>query len=171
MDGFEVMPIKDAARIGNIFITLSGNKHVLRAEHFAMMKDGAIVCNSGHFNVEIDIPALRKLSKSVRAVRDFVDEYQLKNGKKIHLLAEGRLINLSAAEGHPASVMDMSFANQARSVEYMLQHHRELEPKVYDVPKTIDQNVARLKLQTMGMSIDNLTAEQEVYLSSWQEGT
>lgn len=171
MDGFEVMPMREAARIGDIFITLTGNKHVLRSEHFSTMKDGAIVCNSGHFNVEIDIPALRKLSKSVKNVRDFVDEYHLRNGRKIHLLADGRLINLSAAEGHPASVMDMSFANQARSVEYMLKHHSELEQKVYDVPKDIDSEVARLKLHTMGMNIDKLTPEQQKYLSSWQEGT
>ncbi len=171
MDGFEVMPMKNAARIGDIFVTLTGNKHVLRDEHFRVMKDGAIVCNSGHFNVEIDIPALHKLSSSVKLVRDFVQEYKLKNKRKIYLLADGRLINLSAAEGHPASVMDMSFANQALSVEYMLKNHRNLDRKVYDVPKDIDREVSRLKLKSMGMNIDTLTAEQQKYLSSWQEGT
>ncbi len=171
MDGFEVMPMKDAAKIGDVFITLTGNKHVLRGEHFSTMKDGAIICNSGHFNVEIDIPALRKLSTSVKSVREFVDEYQLKNKRKIHLLADGRLINLAAAEGHPASVMDMSFANQSLSIEHMLKHHAELGQKVYDVPKDIDREVSRLKLKSMGMNIDKLTEEQEKYLNSWQEGT
>lgn len=171
MDGFEVMPMKDAAKIGDIFVTLTGNKHVLRGEHFSTMKDGAIVCNSGHFNVEIDIPALRKLSASVKQVRNFVDEYKLKNGRKIHLLADGRLINLASAEGHPASVMDMSFANQALSVEHMRNNHERLERKVYDVPKDIDREVSRLKLRSMGMNIDKLTPEQEKYLNSWQEGT
>ncbi len=171
MDGFEVMPMKNAARIGDVFVTLTGNKHVLRGEHFQVMKDGAIICNSGHFNVEIDIPALRKLAVSVKPVREFVDEYRLKNKRKIHLLAEGRLINLSAAEGHPASVMDMSFANQALSVEYMLNNHSGLDRKVYDVPKPIDREVSRLKLKSMGMSLDTLTPEQEKYLNSWQEGT
>jgi adenosylhomocysteinase len=171
MDGFEVMPMNQAARIGNIFITVTGNKHVLRGEHFKMMRDGAIICNSGHFNVEIDIPALRSLARSVKNVREFVDEYRLKNGNKIHLLADGRLINLSAAEGHPASVMDMSFANQALSAEYMLRHYAELDAKVYEVPKRIDREIARLKLQSMRMTVDTLTKEQELYLSSWQEGT
>ena len=171
MDGFEVMPMSKAARIGDIFVTLTGNKHVLREEHFRVMKDGAIVCNSGHFNVEIDIPAMAKLSKTVKNVRSFVDEYKLRSGRKIHLLAEGRLINLSAAEGHPASVMDMSFANQALSAEYMVKNHDRLERRVYDVPKDIDREVARLKLSAMGMAIDKLTPEQEKYLSSWQEGT
>jgi adenosylhomocysteinase len=171
MDGFEVMPMSQAAKVGNIFITLTGNKHVLREEHFRVMKDGAIVCNSGHFNVEIDIPALKKLSSTVREVRSFVEEYKLKSGRKIHLLAEGRLINLSAAEGHPASVMDMSFANQALSAEYMVKNNQNLDRRVYDVPKDIDKEVARLKLQSMNMSIDALTAEQEKYLASWQEGT
>jgi adenosylhomocysteinase len=171
MDGFEVMPMSQAARIGNIFVTLTGNKHVLREEHFRVMKDGAIVCNSGHFNVEIDIPALKKLSKTVRNARAFVDEYHLRSGRKIHLLAEGRLINLSSAEGHPASVMDMSFANQALSAEYMVQNNQSLDPRVYDVPKEIDKEVARLKLQSMSMTIDKLTPEQVKYLASWQEGT
>jgi len=171
MDGFEVMPMSQAARIGDIFVTLTGNKHVLREEHFRVMKDGAIVCNSGHFNVEIDIPAMKKLSKTVKKVREFVDEYKLRNGRKVHLLADGRLINLSAAEGHPASVMDMSFANQALSAEYMVKNHESLERRVYDVPKDIDREVSRLKLSAMGMSIDKLTPEQVKYLSSWQEGT
>lgn len=171
MDGYEVMPMKDAARIGNIFVTLTGNKHVVREEHYRVMKDGAIICNSGHFNVEIDIPSLRKLSKSIKNVRPFVDQYTLKNNRKIHLLADGRLINLSSAEGHPASVMDMSFANQSLSVEYMLKNHQRLDRKVYIVPKDIDAEIARLKLSTMGMSIDKLTKEQEKYLASWQEGT
>jgi adenosylhomocysteinase len=171
MDGFEVMPMAEAAKIGNIFITLTGNKHVLRGEHFKSMRDGAIICNSGHFNVEIDIPALRSLASSVKTVRDFVEEYKLKNGNKIHLLADGRLINLAAAEGHPASVMDMSFANQALSAEYMLRHHAELDRRVYEVPKPIDREIARLKLASMHMAVDTLTSEQEKYLSSWQEGT
>ncbi|MFN0118618.1 MAG: adenosylhomocysteinase [Elusimicrobiota bacterium] len=171
MDGYEVMPMSLAAKIGDVFITVTGNKHVLRSEHFKSMKNGAIVCNSGHFNVEIDIPALKKLSKTVKTVRNMVQEYKFPNGKKIHLLGEGRLINLSAAEGHPASVMDMSFANQALSVEYMLRHHNELDRKVYDVPKNIDREISKLKLATMGIYIDKLTPEQEKYLSSWQEGT
>ena len=171
MDGFEVMPMSEAAKIGNIFITVTGNKHVLRGEHFKTMRNGAIICNSGHFNVEIDIPALRSLATSVKNVRAFVDEYKLKNGNKIHLLADGRLINLAAAEGHPASVMDMSFANQALSAEYMLRHYTDLDRKVYEVPKPIDREIARLKLASMHMAVDKLTKEQELYLSSWQEGT
>jgi adenosylhomocysteinase len=171
MDGFEVMPMAQAARIGNIFITVTGNKHVLREEHFRVMKNGAIVCNSGHFNVEIDIPALKKLSKSVKEARPFVEEYHLKSGARIFLLADGRLINLSAAEGHPASVMDMSFANQALCAEYMVKNNQDLDRKVYDVPKDIDKQVSRLKLQAMGMKIDTLTPEQVKYLASWQEGT
>ncbi len=171
MDGFEVMPMSKAAKIGDVFITVTGNKHVLREEHYKVMKDGAIVCNSGHFNVEIDIPGLKKLSKSVRTVRTFVEEYHLRSGRKIYLLGEGRLINLAAAEGHPASVMDMSFANQALSAEYMVKNHSSLERRVYDVPKDIDRHVSRLKLKSMGMTIDTLTKEQIAYLGSWQEGT
>ncbi len=171
MDGFEVMPMSQAAKIGDIFITVTGNKHVLRAEHFRVMKSGAIICNSGHFNVEIDIPALRKLSKSVKEARAFVEEYHLKSGRLIYLLGDGRLINLAAAEGHPASVMDMSFANQALCVEYMVKNNQELGRQVYDVPKDIDKQVSRLKLQAMGMNIDKLTPEQVKYLASWQEGT
>ncbi len=177
MDGFQVMPMSKAASVGDIFITLTGNTSVLRSEHFSKMKDGAIVCNSGHFNVEIDIPALRKLSKKVREVRNFVEEFTLSSGRKIYLLADGRLINLAAAEGHPASVMDMSFANQALSAEYLAQNRMgksgsiHLENKVYPVPKDIDREIARLKLLSMGILIDKLTPEQEKYLASWQEGT
>ena len=173
MDGFQVMPMARAVGIGDIFITLTGDIAVLRGEHFAKMKDGAIICNSGHFNVEIDIPALRKLSKKVRIARNFVEEFTLRNGRKIYLLADGRLINLAAAEGHPASVMDMSFANQALSAEYLVKNKGggELEKKVYPVPKDIDNEIARLKLLSMGILIDKLTPEQEKYLSSWQEGT
>jgi adenosylhomocysteinase len=171
MDGFEVMPAKDAAKIGDIFITVTGNKHAIGLDHFKNMKDGAIICNSGHFNVEIDIPSLKKLSKSVKNVRDFVEEYQLRDGRKIHLLADGRLINLSAAEGHPASVMNMSFANQALSVEYLLKNHRTMNTEVVPVPKDIDKSISHLKLLTMGMKIDTLTKEQEKYLNSWSEGT
>jgi len=171
MDGYDVMPIADAAKIGDVFVTVTGNKNVIRQEHFATMKDGAIVCNSGHFNVELDIPGLGALAVSEREVRPFVHEYRLADGRAIFLLADGRLINLSAAEGHPAAVMDMSFANQALSVEYLAKHVRSLERKVYPVPAAIDQEIARLKLASMGISIDTLTAEQEEYLRSWQEGT
>ncbi|OVE76852.1 adenosylhomocysteinase [bacterium F11] len=171
MDGFKVMPMEKAARLGDIFITVTGNKHVIRGEHFKVMKDGAIISNSGHFNVEIDIPALKKLSKSKKTVRSFVDEYVLKSGKRVHLLADGRLINLSAAEGHPASVMDMSFANQALCSEYMVKNSSALDRHVYDVPPEIDKEIARLKLKTMGIGIDTLTQEQVTYLSSWTEGT
>lgn len=171
MDGFQVMPILEAARIGKVFVTLTGNKHAIRKEHFELMRDGAIVANSGHFNVEIDIPALETLSQEKRQIRDFVDEYRLKDGRRIYLLAEGRLINLAAAEGHPASVMDMSFANQALSVEYLVKHHGELKNQVYVVPRDIDREIARLKLASMGVRIDELTPEQEAYLTSWAEGT
>jgi adenosylhomocysteinase len=171
MDGYRVMPLAEAVKIGDVFITVSGNKSVLVADHFKTMKDGAIVCNAGHFNVEIDIPALEKLSKSKREARQFVDEYTLRDGRKIYLLGEGRLINLAAAEGHPAVVMDMSFANQALSAEYMVKHASELKPNVYPVPSEIDRAVARLKLESMGIAIDKLTPEQEAYLSSWTEGT
>ena len=171
MDGFQVMPIKDAAKIGDIFLTVTGDINVVRAEHFKVMKDGAIVCNTGHFNVEIDLPALRKLSKKKRQIRDFIDEYTLKDGRRIYLLGEGRLINLAAAEGHPASVMDMSFSNQALSAEYIVKNYRKLEDQVYAVPEDIDKNIARLKLKSMGIRIDNLTPEQEKYLRSWEAGT
>jgi adenosylhomocysteinase len=171
MDGFRVMPLAEAAKIGDIFITVTGNKSVIAKEHFPLMKDGAVVANSGHFNVEIDIPALEKLAKSKRQTREFVDEYTLRNGRKIYLLGEGRLINLAAAEGHPAVVMDMSFADQALSAEYMVKNAKKLEAKVYPVPADIDQNVALLKLQSLGVNIDKLTREQEKYLASWSEGT
>jgi len=171
MDGFQVMPMDAAARIGDVFVTVTGDKNVLDEKHFADMKDGAIVANSGHFNVEINIPALEEMSVSKRLVRPFVEQYEIKDGRRINLLGEGRLINLAAAEGHPASVMDMSFANQALSTEYLLLHGKELEKKVYSVPQDIDREIARLKLQAMGINIDVLTPEQISYLNSWQEGT
>jgi len=166
-----VMPMAEAAPLGDIFVTVTGNKKVIRKEHFEVMKDGAVVCNSGHFNVEIDIPALEALSKSHTEAREFVEGYQIADGRKIFLLGEGRLINLTSAEGHPASVMDMSFANQALSAEYMAKNHKTLEKKVYAVPTVIDKEIARLKLQSMGALIDVLTTEQEAYLASWAEGT
>ncbi len=171
MDGYQVMPIKEAVRIGDIFITLTGDINVISDEEFVLMKDGAILANSGHFNVEINIKALEGLAKSKRKVKEYVEEYTLKNGKKINLLAEGRLLNLSAAEGHPASVMDMSFANQALSVEYLVKEGKNLQKKVYSVPGNIDKEIARLKLESMGIKIDKLTEEQERYLSSWKMGT
>ncbi len=171
MDGFRVMPIKDAAAIGDVFVTVTGDINVIRKEHFARMKDGAIVCNSGHFNVELDIPGLKKLSVRRKVIRDFVEEYTLKDGRRIYLLGEGRLINLAAAEGHPASVMDMSFANQALSAEYMAKNYKKLKKQVYKVPEDIDKNIARLKLKSLGIKIDTLTAEQKKYLSSWEMGT
>jgi len=171
MDGFQVMSLKDAAKIGDVFVTVTGDKNVVSSKHFLKMKDGAIVANSGHFNVEIDIPALKELSRSKRRIRDFIEEYTLKNGRKIFLLAEGRLINLSAAEGHPAMVMDMSFANQALSVEYLSREGQNLKEKVYAVPREIDEEIARMKLKSMGIKIDNLTDEQKKYLLDWEEGT
>jgi len=171
MDGFQVMKMEDASKIGDIFVTVTGNTRVIREEHFRNMKDGAIVANSGHFNVEIDINSLEKLSTSKRIVRDSVEEYKFKEGKKIYLLGEGRLINLAAAEGHPASVMDMSFANQALSAEYLSKDGKKLENKVYSVPLDIDRRIATLKLKSMGISVDTLTKEQEEYLSSWESGT
>jgi len=171
MDGFRVMPMADAAKIGDIFITLTGDKAVLREEHFKSMKSGAVIANSGHFNVEIDIPALEGLSLGKRQTRDSVEEYTLRDGRRVYLLGEGRLINLAAAEGHPAAVMDMSFANQSLSVEYIVKNGKTLEHKVHPVPAEIDQTVARLKLESMGMGIDTLTQEQETYLNSWSEGT
>ncbi len=171
MDGFRVMSMNEAAKIGDIFITVTGNKHVISKEHFGMMKDGAIVCNSGHFNVEIDIPGLENLSANKRRIRSFVDEYTLKDGRKVFLLGEGRLINLAAAEGHPSSVMDMSFANQALCLEYIVKNSKNLVPQVYGVPEDVDKEVARLKLDAMGVKIDKLTPEQERYLNSWEEGT
>lgn len=171
MDGYQVMPIKEAAKIGDIFITLTGDINVISVEEFPLMKDGAILANSGHFNVEINIEALEKLSVNKKKIREYIEEYTLENGKKINLLAEGRLLNLSAAEGHPASVMDMSFANQALSAEYLVKEGRNLQKKVYAVPEVIDKKIARLKLESMGINIDRLTEEQEKYLSSWKMGT
>ncbi|CAI4030696.1 MAG TPA: adenosylhomocysteinase [Nitrospiraceae bacterium] len=171
MDGYRVMPMEKAAPIGDFFITVTGNLKVIRKEHFAVMKDGAIVCNSGHFNVELDIPALEKLSKKKRQIRPGVDEYTLNGGRRVSLLGEGRLVNLATAEGHPSSVMDMSFANQALGAEYIVKNHKMLEKKVYPVPTVIDKEIARLKLAGMGMAIDKLTKEQEKYLASWEMGT
>ena len=161
----------EAAKIGDVFCTVTGNKNVLARQHFELMKDGAIISNSGHFNVEIDIPSLEKLSSSKRTTRNFVDEYTMKDGRRINLLGEGRLINLAAAEGHPASVMDMSFADQALSCEYVVKNHASLENKVYTVPVDLDKRVAKLKLESLGIKIDRLTSEQEEYLASWSEGT
>ncbi len=171
MDGYRVMPMQQAAAIGQLFITVTGNKSIIRKEHFQAMQNGAILANSGHFNVEIDIPALESLSTGRRRVREFVDEYNLADGRKIFILGEGRLINLASAEGHPASVMDMSFANQALSVEYLARNHKQLQKQVYPVPAEIDREVARLKLKSMRTEIDALTPEQKAYLSSWSEGT
>jgi adenosylhomocysteinase len=171
MDGFRVMSMDEAAKIGDVFCTVTGNKNVLAKQHFELMKDGAIISNSGHFNVEIDIPSLEKLSSSKRTTRTFVDEYTMKDGRRINLLGEGRLINLAAAEGHPASVMDMSFADQAFSLEYMVKNHASLEKKVYTVPAELDKRVAKLKLESLGIKIDRLTPEQEEYLAGWSEGT
>ena len=171
MDGFRVMPMSEAAKIGDVFVTVTGNKGVLRDEHFALMKSGAVIANAGHFNVEIEIPALEKRAVSRRMIREFVEEFRLADGRVIFLLGDGRLINLAAAEGHPASVMDMSFANQALGAEYMVKNHATLERKVYPIPAEIDAEIARLKLAAMGIAIDRLTPEQERYLAGWEEGT
>ncbi|MGH7231811.1 MAG: adenosylhomocysteinase [Nitrospiraceae bacterium] len=171
MDGFRVMPMEEAAPIGDFFVTVTGNLKVVRGEHFAQMKDGAIVCNSGHFNVELDIPALEKLSRKRRIVRTGVEEFTLRNGRRVSLLGEGRLVNLATAEGHPSSVMDMSFANQALGAEFLAKNYKKLEKKVYPVPAEIDKEIARLKLAGMGMNIDKLTKEQVKYLASWEMGT
>jgi adenosylhomocysteinase len=171
LDGYRVMPMEEAASVGDIFVTVTGNKGVLREEHFRAMKDGAVVCNSGHFNVEIDIPALEGLSSGRRAIKESVEEFTMSDGRRLHLLADGRLINLSAAEGHPASVMDMSFANQALAAEYIVKNHATLEPRVHPVPDDIDREIARLKLAAMDVAIDVLTPEQERYMTSWEEGT
>jgi adenosylhomocysteinase len=171
MEGYSVMPLTDAARVGDLFVTLTGNLHVIREEHFQLMKDGAVVCNSGHFNVEVDLEALGGLARGRRMVREFVEEYTMQDGRRINVLGEGRLINLVSAEGHPASVMDMSFANQALSVEYAVKHRGTLEKRVYGVPKEIDVQIAALKLASMGVRIDELTPEQRRYLDSWSLGT
>ncbi|HRU39652.1 MAG TPA: adenosylhomocysteinase [Candidatus Goldiibacteriota bacterium] len=171
MDGYLVMPMYEAAAIGDIFCTVTGDINVIRREHFLKMKDNAIVCNSGHFNVEIDLPALEKIAVSKKEVRSLVMEYRLKNGKKVVVLADGRLVNLATAEGHPAMVMDMSFANQAKGAEYMVKNHSRLEKKVYNVPEDIDRKIAEIKLKSMGVKLEKLTPEQVKYLNSWQEGT
>jgi len=171
MDGFQVMPLMEAASLGDVFITLTGNRHVIDRAHFTRMKDGAILANSGHFNVEINIPVLEKMASAKRRTRQFVDEYKLAGGRRIYLLGEGRLINLAAAEGHPASVMDMSFANQALGLEYLVKNKGKLKPDVYSVPLELDNEVGRLKLKSMDIDIDKLTREQQKYLGSWEEGT
>jgi adenosylhomocysteinase len=172
MDGFRVMPIAEASSIGDIFVTVTGNRHVIDSEHFARMKDGAIVCNSGHFDLELNLVALRELAGEPQTVRPFVEEYRLKsNGRRIAVLGEGRLINLAAAEGHPASVMDMSFANQALSVEYLVKNKSTLTPGVHLLPAEVDTEIASLKLRALDISIDTLTAEQVEYISSWETGT
>jgi adenosylhomocysteinase len=171
MDGYRVMPMAEAAGEGDIFCTVSGNVNVIRKEHFLKMKEGAIIANSGHFNVELDLEGLREMTLSQRKIRDFVEEFHLKEGRKVYLLGEGRLVNLASAEGHPSSVMDMSFANQALATEYLVKHHQTLEKKVYPVPCEIDQEIARMKLLSMGIQIDRLTKEQTRYLSSWEQGT
>ncbi|HOI93142.1 MAG TPA: adenosylhomocysteinase [Syntrophobacter fumaroxidans] len=171
MDGYQVMPMEQAAVVGDFFCTLTGDIHVIRREHFAVMKDGAIVCNSGHFNVEIDLEALASMAVARREIRDFVEEFKLADGRRIYVLGEGRLINLAAAEGHPSSVMDMSFANQALCTEHMVKHHTTLKKQVYRVPMEIDKNIAKLKLAAMNVAIDTLTPEQDAYLHSWEMGT
>jgi len=171
MDGFQVMPVKDAARIGDVFVTVTGDMNVIRFEHMERMKDGAMIANAGHFNVELDLEGMTKKAQQRRMIRDFVEEFTLPNGRHLYVLGEGRLINLAAAEGHPASVMDMSFANQALASEYVVKHHQELEKKVYAVPQDIDRRIAKLKLTALGIKIDQLTPEQEQYLSSWESGT
>jgi adenosylhomocysteinase len=171
MDGYRVLTGRDAASVGDVFVTVTGNKHVLRSEHFELMKDGAIMCNAGHFDIEIDLRSLRTMASNVRRVRENVEEFSLEGERKIYVLAEGRLVNLAAAEGHPAAVMDMSFANQALCAEWIVRNAASLEKKVYIVPKEIDREVARLKLETMGVRIDELTQEQVTYLEGWQEGT
>ncbi len=171
MDGFRVMSMNEAAKIGDVFVTVTGNKSVIARDHFEKLKSGAILCNSGHFNVEIDLEALGSMASSRRETRAFVEEFAMRDGRKIYVLGEGRLINLAAAEGHPASVMDMSFANQALSAEYMVKNHASLEKKVYSVPEELDKSVAKMKLESMGVAIDRLTPEQEEYLAGWSEGT
>jgi adenosylhomocysteinase len=171
MDGYRVMPMLEAARIGEIFVTSTGDVAVIDKAHFEVMKDGAVVANSGHFNVEINIPALEAMAVEKRRIREFVDQYRLSDGRRISILGEGRLVNLAAAEGHPASVMDMSFANQALGAEFMVKNAKTLEPRVYSIPEVIDREIARLKLKAMNVKIDELTAAQRKYLDSWEEGT
>ncbi len=171
MDGFRVMPMAEAARLGDIFVTVTGNKHVIRAEHFEAMKDGAIICNSGHFDIEIDLKSLAAKATEVKQVRNFTQEYRLQNGKSVVVLGEGRLINLAAAEGHPSAVMDMSFANQALACEYLVKNQGKLEPGLHSIPEEVDKEIARLKLQAMGISIDSLTPDQIEYINSWTAGT
>jgi adenosylhomocysteinase len=171
MDGFRVMPMAEAAVAGDIFITVTGDKHVIRREHFEVMRDGAVIANSGHFDVEIDIPSLRELAAAHTVARPMVEQFDMPDGRRLYLLAEGRLVNLAAAEGHPAAVMDMSFANQALAAEHVAQHHGELEKRVYVVPRELDDRVASLKLESMGVQIDSLTEEQRHYLASWDQGT
>jgi adenosylhomocysteinase len=171
MDGFRVMSMAEAATIGDLFITLTGNKSVIAKEHFERLKSGAMLANSGHFNVEIDLETLGRMASTRRQVREYVEEFALRDGRRVYVLGEGRLINLAAAEGHPASVMDMSFANQAQAVEYLVKNHASLEKRVYAVPEELDKKVARMKLESMGVKIDRLTPEQERYLASWSEGT
>ncbi len=171
MDGYRVLPLAEAASLGDIFCTLTGDINVIRKEHFLQMRDGAIVSNSGHFNVELDLNGLKEITKETRVIRDYIEEYTLTNGRRINVLAEGRLVNLAAAEGHPSSVMDMSFANQALSVEYIVKNYTSLDKKVYPVPETIDKEIARMKLNAMAVKIDSLTSEQEKYLTSWEMGT
>jgi adenosylhomocysteinase len=171
MDGFQVMKLVEAAKVADIIITVTGNLNVIDRQHVEVLKDGAIICNSGHFNDEINIPGIDEVTKSKRKVRDFVEEYNMQNGRKLYILGEGRLINLAAAEGHPAAVMDMSFANQALGAEYMVKNAKELKNEVYVVPEEIDREIARLKLASMGVTIDALTAEQQKYLASWEQGT
>jgi adenosylhomocysteinase len=172
MDGFQVMPLLNASKVGDVFVTVTGDKNVIDEKHLKAMKDGAIISNSGHFNAEINIPALKKMSKGQpRVIRPFVEQFTTKDGRKINLLGEGRLINLAAAEGHPASVMDMSFANQALGAEYMMKNYAKLTPSVYQIPDNVDREIARLKLASMGIKVDKLTAEQKKYLESWEEGT
>jgi adenosylhomocysteinase len=171
MDGYEVLPMERAAEVGDLFVTATGDKSVITREHMLLMKDGAVLANTGHFNVEIEIPALRALAVETRTMRQFVDEFRLEDGRRLYLIADGRLVNLSAAEGHPAQVMDMSFANQALSAEFVVASATSLERRVYSVPEEIDKEIARLKLETMGVVIDQLTEEQAKYLASWDEGT
>ncbi|MGF1490654.1 MAG: adenosylhomocysteinase, partial [Prochloraceae cyanobacterium] len=171
MDGFRVMPMAKAAPVADLFVTVTGNKHVIRKEHFEMMKDGAIVCNSGHFDIEIDLESLAQMATEVKEVRNFTQQYKLANGKSVVVLGEGRLINLAAAEGHPSAVMDMSFANQALACEYLVKNKGKLQPGLHSIPEDVDKEIARLKLQAMGIEIDTLTPEQIKYINSWTVGT